>query len=98
MKGFWTCGPFKEAIDRQERVAFKMEQMTKFMDILENLEKIEGQIASGSIEDKYLGLLMREDAERDLRIILGIEDDRQEEDSEILRKTILESFTRPTED
>lgn len=98
MKSFWTCGPFKQAHDRHEGMKFRIEQMAKFMEILGNLERIEEQIVSGSIEEKYLALMLQQDAERDLRIILGIGDDRQEQDSEILRKTILESFTGPTKE
>ncbi len=97
MKGFWTCGPFKEADDRRERMSFRVEQMERFLGILENLESIEEQMASGSIEDVYIAMMMKEDAESDLRTILGIEDDRQEEDSEVLRKAILESVTRTKE-
>ena len=98
MKGFWTCGPFKEAEDRRERSSFRIEQMEKFLGILENLESIEKQILSGSVEEIYVGMMMKEDAERDLRTILGIKDDRQEEDSEILRKAILESIARTKEE
>ena len=98
MKGFWTCGPFKEADDRRERMSFRIEQMEKFLGILENLESIEKQILSGSVEEIYVGMMMKEDAERDLRTILGIKDDRQEEDSEILRKAILESIARTKEE
>ena len=94
MKGFWTCGPFKEAEDRRERMTFHAEQMEKFLGILENLENIETQITSGSVEEVYIGMMMKEDVERDLRTILGIENDRQEEDSEVLRKAILESIAR----
>lgn len=97
MKGFWTCGPFKEADDRRERMSFRVEQMERFLGILENLESIEEQMASGSIEDVYIAMMMKEDAESDLRTILGIEDDRQKEDSEVLRKAILESVTRTKE-
>ena len=71
--------------------------MEKFLGIIENLENIEEQIVSGSLEDVYIGVMMKEDAESDLRTILGIEDDRQEEDSEVLRKAILESVTRTKE-
>ena len=98
MKGFWTCGPFKEADDRRERMSFRIEQMEKFLSILENLETIEKQITSGSVEEIYIGMMMKEDAERDLRTILGIKDDRQEQDQEILREAILESLTRPKEE
>ena len=94
MKGFWTCGPFKEADDRRERMSFRIEQMEKFLSILENLESIEKRITSGSVEEVYIGMMMKEDAERDLRTILGIKDDRQEENSEILREAILESIAR----
>ena len=98
MKGFWTCGPFKEADDRRERMSFRIEQMEKFLSILENLENIENQMLSGSVEEVYVGMMMKEDTERDLRTILGIKDDRQEENSEILRKAILESITRTEEE
>ena len=97
MKGFWTCGPFKEAEDRRERMQFRVEQMNQFLDILENLKKIEERIMSGSLEEKYLGLMMKGDVERDLNTILGIEDERKETDTEILGEAILESLTRPTE-
>ena len=98
MKSFWTCGPFKQAHERQEGMKFRIEQMTKFIEVLDNLKRIEDQIVSGSIDEKYLAFMMKQDAERDLRIILGIEDDRQEQDSEVLRKTILESITGPTKE
>ena len=98
MKGFWTCGPFKEADDRRERMSFRIEQMQKFLGILENLENIENQMLSGSVEEVVVGMMMKEDAERDLRTILGIKDDRQEEDSKILREAILESITRTEEE
>ena len=98
MKGFWTCGPFKEAEDRRERISYNMERHERLMQILESLKDVEKQIASGSIEEKYLGLMMKGDVERDLHIILGIKDDRQEESSEILGKAILESITRTDED
>ena len=94
MKGFWTCGPFKEAEDRRELAQFRIEQMDKFMDILENLKKIEDQIVSGSLEEKYIGLMMKEDVEQDLNTILGIENEREEKDTEILGEAILESLTR----
>ena len=98
MKGFWTCGPFKEAEERRERISFRIEQTERFLSILENLETIENQIVSGSVEEIYVGIMMKEEAESDLRTILGIEDDRQEESSEILREAILESITRTEED
>lgn len=98
MKGFWTCGPFKEVEDRRALAQFRMEQMEKFLDILENLKKIEGQIVSGSLEEKYLGLMMKGDVEEDLNTILGIENERKEKDTEVLGKAILESLTRSTEE
>lgn len=95
---FWTCGPFKEAEERRKRVQFNMEQMGKFMEIIENLKKVDETIETGSLEDKYLAMLMKLDVERDLDIILGIENDGKKEDKEILGKTILESLTRTTEE
>ena len=96
MKGFWTCGPFKEAEDRRDQAQFRMEQMQQFLDILENLHKIEEKIMSGSLEEKYLGLMMKEDIEKDLDIILGIENERKETNTEILGEAILKSLTRST--
>ena len=99
MKGFWTCGPFKEAEDRREQMQFRIEQMHHFMDILDNLKKIEDKIMSGSLEEKYLGLMMKGDIEKDLNTILGIEEDeRKETDTEILGEAILKSLTRSTEE
>ena len=98
MKGFWTCGPFKKAEERRELAQFRIEQMEKFMDILENLKKIEDQIVSGSLEEKYIGLMMKGDVEQDLNTILGIENEREEKDTEIFREAILESLTRTTEE
>ena len=98
MNGFWTCGPFKEVEDRRDRARFRMEQMKRFLDILEHLERIDIQIASGSLEEKYLGLMMKGDVERDLNTILGIENEREETDTEIFGEAILESLTRATEE
>ena len=98
MKGFWTCGPFKDVEDRRERAIFRMEQTEKFLSILENLERINSQIVSGSLEEKYLGLMMKGDIERDLHIILGIENEREETDTEVLGEAILQSLTRTTEE
>ena len=63
-----------------------------------NHKKIEDRIMSGSLEEKYLGLMMKGDVERDLNTILGIEDERKETDTEILGEAILKSLTRPTEE
>lgn len=98
MKGFWTCGPFKEADDRRELMKYRIEQMEKFLEILDNYEDVEKKIQSGSIEDKYLGLMMKGDIERDLRTILGIKDGGEEEDSKVLGEAILESLTRSTKE
>ena len=99
MTGFWTCGPFKEIQDRREKINFRMEQTAKFMDILEDLKQVEERILSGSLEEKYIGLMMKTQIERDLNTILGIkEDEREETDTEILGEAILESLTRPTEE
>ena len=39
MKGFWTCGPFKQFEDRIAQRAFKMEQMEHLMAELIDLSK-----------------------------------------------------------
>lgn len=98
MKGFWTCGPFKEAEDRHQRRIFKMEQMEMFMNILKSLEKLDKQIEEAeSTEDRYLGMLMKQDVEKDLDIILGIDNERQDKNKEILGEALLESLTARTE-
>ena len=72
--------------------------MAKFMEILDNLKKMDETIETGSLEDKYLALLMKQDVEQDLNTILGIENDGKEENKEILGKAILESLTRTTKE
>lgn len=99
MSGFWTCGPFKEAEDRRDRMNHRALQLEKLMEIIENIQQLEDQIVSGSLEDKYIGLMMKQDAERDLNTILGIKpDERKEEDTEVFGKALLESITGSTED
>jgi hypothetical protein len=97
MKGFWTCGPFRESEERRYIMNFRISQMEKFLSILQNLQVIEEQIQSGSEEDQLIGTLIRQDLEKDLKEILGISDDGQEKSSKILGKNILKSFSGTTE-
>ena len=72
MKGFWTCGPFKQAEDNLEMMVFKAEQNKKLMDILEELKKIEKIIKEGTEEERLMALLMKVDYETKLDVLLGI--------------------------
>ena len=64
MKGFWTCGPFKEAADKLETMVFKAEQMRIFMETLEEAEKIDEIIENGSTEEKLLASMVKLDVDK----------------------------------
>jgi len=97
MKGFWTCGPFKEANDRLEKMIFRAEQMRVFMDVLDEHEQIEKVLENGSPDEKLLAGLMKLDIDKKLEILIGVPDGYEEKDDEVPRETILESLERLTE-
>ena len=96
MKGFWTCGPFKEANDRLETMVFRAEQMRVFMEVLDEHEKIEEVLETGSPDEKLLAGLMKLDIDKKLEILIGVPDGYEEENDEVPRETILESLERLT--
>jgi len=96
MKGFWTCGPFKEANDRLERMVFRAEQMKVFMEVLEEHEQIEKVLETGSPDEKLLAGLMKLDIDKKLDVLIGVPDGYEEENDEVPRETILESLERLT--
>ena len=97
MKGFWTCGPFKEANDRLDMMVFRAEQMKVFMEVLEEHEQIEKILESGSPDEKLLARLMKLDIDKKLEILIGVPDGYEEENDEIPREAILESLAGFTE-
>ena len=96
MKGFWTCGPFKEANDRLEQMAFRVEQMRVFMEVLEEHEKIEEVLETGTPDEKLLAGLMKLDIDKKLEVLIGVPDGYEEKNDEVPRETILESLERLT--
>ena len=96
MKGFWTCGPFKEANDRLEMMVFRAEQMRVFMEVLDEHEKIEEVLETGSPDEKLLAGLMKLDIDKKLEVLIGVPDGYEEENDEVPRETILESLERLT--
>ena len=78
MKGFWTCGPFKEAEDNLARMVFRAEQMKVFMDVLEEAEQIEKILETGTTEEKLLASLVQLDIDKKLDILLGVPDGNEE--------------------
>ena len=96
MKGFWTCGPFKEANDRLEQMVFRAEQMKVFMEVLEEHEKIEEVLETGTSDEKLLAGLMKLDIDKKLEVLIGVPDGYEEENDEVSRETILESLERFT--
>jgi hypothetical protein len=96
MKGFWTCGPFKEAHQRLDQMVFKGEQMKHLLDLLEELEKIENILLESSPEEKMLATLMKLDTEERLNILLGINNGHEEKDDEVSGKAVLESVFNRT--
>lgn len=96
MKGFWTCGPFKEAADNLAQMVFKAEQNKHLMDVLEQLEKIEKIIKEGTEEERLLAVLMKLDIEDKLDVLLGIKNGREKKNDEISREALLKSFSNPT--
>ena len=96
MKGFWTCGPFKEANDRLEMMVFRAEQMRVFMEVLDEHEKIEEVLETGSPDEKLLAGLMKLDIDKKLEVLIGVPNGYEEENDEVPRETILESLERFT--
>lgn len=83
MKGFWTCGPFKEAEERLERMVFRIEQMKMFLEILDEDKNNQEIIASGSLDEKLVASMVQKDIDNKMATILGIPNGNEEKDDEI---------------
>ena len=83
MKGFWTCGPFKEAEERLERMVFRIEQMKMFLEILEEDKNNQEIIVSGSLDEKLVASMVQQDIDNKIATILGIPNGNEEKDDEI---------------
>jgi len=95
-KSFWTCGPFKEAEDRLERMVFRSEQMKHLMEMIVELEHLDKIIKEGDQDEIVMAKLMKLDAEQKLDVLLGINDGNEKKDDEISRETLLESIFERT--
>ena len=94
MKEFWTCGPFKKANDDLKRMIFRAEQMKIFLETIEEAEKIDEIIETGTTEEKLLASLMKLDVDKKLETLIGVPDGNEEKDAEISGETILKSLER----
>jgi len=90
MKGFWTCGPFKEAADNLDRMIYRAEQMKVFMETLDEAKKIDDIIETGTTEEKLLASMMKLDIDKKIEILIGIPHGHEETDDEISREALLE--------
>ena len=73
--GFWICGPFMEAEQRQELNKFKLKQQEKLESLLDEMRIVNDTIQSGSEEEKLLAEMLSEQYESQLKILLGIDND-----------------------
>ena len=86
MSKFWTCGPFKEAVDKLELMIFKAEQMRVFMETVEEHTKVEEIIETGTPDQKLLASMMKLDIDKKLEVLIGVPDGYEEENDEIPRE------------
>ena len=94
MKEFWTCGPFKKANDDLKQMVFRAEQMKIFLDTLEEAERIDEIIETGTKEEKLIASMMKLDVDKKIETLIGVPDGNEKEDAEISGETILESLER----
>ena len=97
MKSFWTCGPFKEAQDRMEKIVFKSEQMKHLIDLIEEMNHLDKMIEEGKTDEAMMARLMKLDVEQRLDVLLGINNGNKEKNDEISREALLESILSRTE-
>ena len=98
MKGFWTCGPFKEAEDRQAKATFRMEQIEHLMHLLEEHKINQELIASGSIDEKLIASMVQLDIDKKMDILLGVTDGNEEKNDEIPGETLLQIVRQGAKD
>ena len=98
MSEFWTCGPFKESVERSKRMAFRMEQMKILMDILEENKINQEFMENGSEDEQLLATMIQTDIDKKIGILLGVPDGTEKKADEISREAILEFIDKgPTE-
>lgn len=90
MKEFWTCGPFKDCVDRLNLANFKMEQMRVFLDLLEEDKANQDIVKNGLPREQLLATLVQLDIDKKMAILLGVPDGTKEKTNEISRKTVFE--------
>lgn len=98
MSEFWTCGPFKDALDRQKMYSFRLEQSQKLDELLEEDKNNRFILENGTPDEKMLAAMIQQDIDKKIAIILGIPYGNEEENNEILGKTILELINQGTTD
>ena len=96
MSEFWTCGPFKDALDRQKLCTFRMEQSQKLNELLEEDKNNRLLMENGTPDEKILAAMIQQDIDKKIAIILGIPYGNEEENNEIFGKTILELVSQGT--
>lgn len=98
MSQFWTCGPFKKAHDRVEKMSYRVEQMKVFMDILEEDKANQKLLLSGSLDEQAVAAMIQLDIDKKIAILLGIPDGYEEKNDEISREALLELIRKGTEE
>ena len=96
MKGFWTCGPFKEAEERLANMSFKMEQMQHLMMLIEEDKENQLIIKTGSDDEKLIASMIQLDIDKKMEILLGVSDGNEEKNDEISREALLEFVNQRT--
>lgn len=75
MSEFWSCGPFKEAVDNHKQMIFRIEQQTHLMSILEDIKSLEKLLKVSENETTIeLAKAALVDAENRLNVLLGVPD------------------------
>ena len=96
MKGFWTCGPFKQFEDRIAQRAFKMEQMEHLMALIEQDRENQELILSGTPDEKLIASMIQLDIDKKMAILLGVTDGNEKTKDEISRETLLKLINQGT--
>lgn len=75
MSEFWSCGPFKDQVDRQKQMIFRIEQQSHLMSILEDIKSLEALIETSKNSTTIeLAKNALAEAEERLKILLGVPD------------------------
>ena len=68
--------------------------MKVFLDTLEEAERIDEIIETGTKEEKLIASMMKLDVDKKIETLIGVPDGNEEKDAEISGETILESLER----